>query len=201
MAVYFILNRRAVALKIGKADNVEKRLAAIQTHCPDQLELLGSIRGDQEEERTLHLEFREHRIRGEWFRASSEALARVAEILGGATFGLSGLEEMPADAPELSWPQDASVPLDDGLLEMRGREGGPLWSGVAEAAYRRGCQQAAARLLSLIRGCASLQDAIFLVTSAEDVLGELRRSERPLPFYLDELERSLTAQPNSRRQS
>lgn len=46
--VYFIVNERSGAIKIGHASNPLKRLYELQTGCPDELMLMGQISGGRE---------------------------------------------------------------------------------------------------------------------------------------------------------
>lgn len=74
MYVYFI--KTAVhpqMLKIGKASNIERRMAELQTGCPYDLELVGSLKCLSERqalglEKGLHRLFRHARARAEWFQ-------------------------------------------------------------------------------------------------------------------------------------
>lgn len=65
--VYFI--RCGLFVKIGVANNVKKRLAALQTANPEPLEVMGQTWGGFRLEQTLHDRFAEHRVRdsAEWF--------------------------------------------------------------------------------------------------------------------------------------
>lgn len=67
--IYFIEARLCRAIKIGWATDPKKRLANLQSVCPDQLELLFSEPGNGREEADLHAKFARHRMRGEWFKA------------------------------------------------------------------------------------------------------------------------------------
>lgn len=72
--VYFIFNPDSSAIKIGFAKDVLKRLAAIQTSSSSQLELLGVIKTQstriaKQLEGTLHQQFAQLHISGEWFKA------------------------------------------------------------------------------------------------------------------------------------
>jgi predicted GIY-YIG superfamily endonuclease len=65
--VYFVLNRDSKAIKIGLTKNIQRRLAALQTSSPAQLELLLSIKVEsvqaaKNKERWLHEKFAELRI-------------------------------------------------------------------------------------------------------------------------------------------
>lgn len=79
--VYFIQCGPAGPIKIGitKRGLERRRLRALQTGCPYELHLLGSVFGDEADERALHRKFREHHIRGEWFRPAPALLDAIPE--------------------------------------------------------------------------------------------------------------------------
>jgi hypothetical protein len=56
-------------LKIGRTTNLERRLSAIQTHCPHRLVVLYAVhcRDSIAMERLLHTQFAQYRTIGEWF--------------------------------------------------------------------------------------------------------------------------------------
>lgn len=68
--IYFI--QQGAFVKIGTAGNVGGRVAQLQTGAPDELVLIGSMRGGLEEERELHERFRHLHHRGEWFFLNQE---------------------------------------------------------------------------------------------------------------------------------
>lgn len=65
--IYFI--RADSAIKIGYSVNPEMRLGELQVGAQHDLELLGVMHGEREDEGKLHKQFANLRIRGEWFRA------------------------------------------------------------------------------------------------------------------------------------
>jgi len=70
--VYVYLDKKSVAVKIGKADDIEERLSQLQTGNPNTLELLYYIPCDNkyeafELEAELHAKYQYLWIRGEWF--------------------------------------------------------------------------------------------------------------------------------------
>lgn len=72
--VYFILNEDSNAIKIGHAKDVTKRLKALQTSSPAHLKLLKTIQTEGSEaaaelEQSLHKQFWDLRLAGEWFKA------------------------------------------------------------------------------------------------------------------------------------
>ena len=79
-AIYFIVNRRASAVKIGVADDPVARLATLQIGCPDRLELFAQMPGDVAYERALHNAFAEYRTHGEWFRLDGDLAQFVRSL-------------------------------------------------------------------------------------------------------------------------
>lgn len=63
--VYFITD--GIFTKIGKADDVNKRLKELQTGNPKKLQIKLSIEGGETEEKKLHKVFHRRRMVGEWF--------------------------------------------------------------------------------------------------------------------------------------
>lgn len=77
--IYFI-QQEGGPVKIGVSNDVEKRLATLQTGSPRLLRLLGSIPGDELLEQEIHHRFSGHRLQGEWFEASPELMAFIDEV-------------------------------------------------------------------------------------------------------------------------
>lgn len=74
---YFIQAGTDGPVKIGVAQDVEKRIKELQTGCPDDLRLIGRIQGNCESE--LHKRFSQFRLRGEWFNPDIRLLAFIVE--------------------------------------------------------------------------------------------------------------------------
>lgn len=83
--IYFILNRHARAVKIGKSVDPLKRLEHLQIGSPTPLELLGIVDGSHEEERAYHRQFASDRLQGEWFSASEGMLQSIQRICRAAS--------------------------------------------------------------------------------------------------------------------
>lgn len=67
--IYFIVDDRNKAIKIGASSDPTKRILGIQTHNPNKLELVGIINSAPVGlERNLHEEFKDSKLSGEWFR-------------------------------------------------------------------------------------------------------------------------------------
>ena len=75
--VYFIQEKLTGAIKIGTALDVGRRLKNLQGANPNQLVLLGSMAGDQEDEAVLQRGFAKDRIRGEWFKSTPRLLRQI----------------------------------------------------------------------------------------------------------------------------
>lgn len=70
--VYFVLDEKSNAIKIGKANDVEDRINSLQTGNPNTLRLMHYIECSSEQhgfllEKQYHEKFKHLRISGEWF--------------------------------------------------------------------------------------------------------------------------------------
>ena len=71
--IYFIGCARARAVKIGfTQSDPERRVKALQTGCPAELELLAYTPGTIDEEQRLHAAFTPLAMRGEWFYSDAK---------------------------------------------------------------------------------------------------------------------------------
>lgn len=79
--IYFAEQVGGRLVKIGWTTGCPKRrVQMLQTGSPKKLRLLGSIPAEsQDEERRLHAQFSDLRVRGEWFKRSKAILALVPE--------------------------------------------------------------------------------------------------------------------------
>jgi DNA phosphorothioation-dependent restriction protein DptG len=75
--IYFVRAGENGPIKIGVAQDVQKRLRAIRVHNHEELMLLTSAWVEASEERRLHRLLAAHRIRGEWFAPAPEVLFQV----------------------------------------------------------------------------------------------------------------------------
>lgn len=75
--IYFAYCGSLDRLKIGTTTELKKRLSALQTGCPEPLELIGTIPGGRVEEAALHREFQHLRLKGEWFRGDEQMMERI----------------------------------------------------------------------------------------------------------------------------
>lgn len=77
MATYIIQAGPSGPVKIGKADDVEGRIAALQVGHPEELRLIRLVDTDFDAEPSFHDRFAHLRIRGEWFRFDAEMMTFV----------------------------------------------------------------------------------------------------------------------------
>ena len=66
-------------VKIGRSNKVGKRICAIQTQSPVQVELIGLMRAPAETEKHLHWRFAHLRSHGEWFRLTPDLMSYIAD--------------------------------------------------------------------------------------------------------------------------
>lgn len=83
--IYFILNADSNAIKIGRARNLNKRMKSLQTSSPAKLELIKFIQVENEAkaqmlEKSLHQQFSDIRLTGEWFKAEVKLLEYINQI-------------------------------------------------------------------------------------------------------------------------
>ena len=83
--VYFILNEDSNAIKIGLAKDPTKRLKSLQTSSPAKLAIIKTMQVDglkaaQELEQSLHKQFGEIRLTGEWFKAGATLLEYIGQL-------------------------------------------------------------------------------------------------------------------------
>ena len=78
---YFIHDEASGAVKIGIADDVPRRLSALQIGNPNPLTLVGTIPGGPREESKLHRQFATHHRRGEWFSSTPGIMAAIRDLI------------------------------------------------------------------------------------------------------------------------
>jgi hypothetical protein len=73
--IYFLQGERGGAVKIGRAKDLAKRIAGLETGRPDKLVLLGAFSGSRQDELDVHRLLSDYREKGEWFRDDPLVLA------------------------------------------------------------------------------------------------------------------------------
>lgn len=79
-AIYFIQPENGGSVKIGRAEDVAKRLVQMQTSRPDKLVVVAAAPGTYEDERRLHDAFADSRDRGEWFTPDDGLTALICHV-------------------------------------------------------------------------------------------------------------------------
>jgi plasmid maintenance system killer protein len=79
--IYFIKSDETKEIKIGyTSGEVEKRLKTLQTGHPHKLQVLATMPGSRDEEKTLHEKFASIRLNGEWFKPHPDLLDFIATV-------------------------------------------------------------------------------------------------------------------------
>lgn len=78
--IYFIQAGPDRPIKIGITKNVMDRYMVMQTNNPDELKLLGLVRGTLKTETSLHQQFKDINIRGEWYWPTEKLLAYISQL-------------------------------------------------------------------------------------------------------------------------
>jgi hypothetical protein len=111
---YVYLIKMDSCYKIGIAQDVESRLAQLQTGSPYDLEVVQcyEFQNAQTVEGALHQKFGSVRMRGEWFRLGDNHLAEFGQIcamLGGTAYAPNNISaDEVEEADELSQPTDGA---------------------------------------------------------------------------------------------
>ena len=87
MYVYFIQNSRLGHIKIGVANDVEKRLSSLQNANSVRLNVIKIVLCDSRKEaflleEKLHFLFKENRLMGEWFDISVSDVNSIPNLRG-----------------------------------------------------------------------------------------------------------------------
>lgn len=129
--VYFIRRSGDGAIKIGYSRDVARRIATLQTGCPDALTLAGlMVGGTKADEWNLQQRFRALWVQGEWFKQADELLEYVGKhpppeyfnedrrrvdfrrrIRRAAERTMGGHYPGPVPARLAAYPLPASIPL------------------------------------------------------------------------------------------
>lgn len=73
--IYLVGDKKFKVLKIGYTTNIKQRLKALQNNCPHKLEILKIKEGSLQQERELLEQFKDFKIRGEWFTWDNSIIA------------------------------------------------------------------------------------------------------------------------------
>ena len=93
--IYFIQSGGPTGpVKIGVTGDPQLRLKRLQTGSAEPLEMLGTVKGDEDMEKGYHARLAAHRVRGEWFAPAPEVMACVPRpvVMTGADFEAGKLQ-------------------------------------------------------------------------------------------------------------
>lgn len=75
--IYFICSPETCLIKIGRSNNIEKRLKTMQSISPYKIVLLSAITAHKSFEYYLHQKLNSSRSHGEWFNADDKVLSVI----------------------------------------------------------------------------------------------------------------------------
>ncbi len=79
--VYLMLNTRTGLIKIGQSKNPQYREKTLQGQEPEVV-LIAYWLASLEREKELHIQFKEKRVRGEWFKLTFNELEEINKVMG-----------------------------------------------------------------------------------------------------------------------
>lgn len=107
-AIYFVQSEHGGEIKIGRADDVAKRLVGLQTGRADKLVLLAATQGSVAQEKALHARFAAHRAKGEWFHQCDDLVALTKAVSANGSAALTEwLASQPVTTNTLEPPNEA----------------------------------------------------------------------------------------------
>ena len=85
--IYFVQAGVDGPIKIGHSTRVpRRRLAEVQTGCPQVLKLLLTMSGDKKLERKMHALFGHAHLHGEWFNPTAQLVEFIRKSRGGRSW-------------------------------------------------------------------------------------------------------------------
>jgi hypothetical protein len=82
--IYFIQGVDGGPIKIGVANDPQRRLSDLQRTSPVRLQILATEPGDLLEEAALHQKFKSDRMHGEWFNDTPALRDHIASLTSGS---------------------------------------------------------------------------------------------------------------------
>lgn len=102
--IYFVQDSETSYIKIGFSEEPINRVRQLQTSSPGNLRLLFAMEGTMEDERELHGWFKNSKVRGEWFKPTSDILTHI--IYNAVLYGYC----------QWQWDVPISGPLKGGVV-------------------------------------------------------------------------------------
>lgn len=130
--IYFAFSPVIDLVKIGRANNVAKRLTAIRTGCPYRLNLISVSPGGAVEEARLHGAFRKWCKGGEWFLAVRGVL-EAAEALNDHDMLAEELARLPINRRRyMEIDMSKTTPLERAVDKAGGQSAFARLHGVSQ---------------------------------------------------------------------
>jgi hypothetical protein len=120
--IYFVQPVDGGLVKIGRADNPEKRLRDMQVGSPLKLRLCSYHQADTDMELRLHLLFSKYREHGEWFKPCP-ALAAIAGAIPDETLTDDDITPNPPMTADTAWNFNRELIRDEWGLKGRDTTG------------------------------------------------------------------------------
>ncbi len=98
--IYFIQEPTELLIKIGYSTRISERVQAIARERWAPVTLLAQMDGDLKDEKRIHKQFSESRVRGEWFSPAPGLLDRIAMLNADPSYGWRWLVEAGRPLPE-----------------------------------------------------------------------------------------------------
>ncbi len=76
----YVIQASGYYVKIGRAENIARRLRHIQVNHPVPVRLLAVASTDPNDERSIHERLKSSRVRGEWFRLDEAVAQFIREV-------------------------------------------------------------------------------------------------------------------------
>lgn len=138
--IYVIGPAGSSVVKIGKADDVERRLPSLQTGSPHKLEVLKTFRCERAMETALHRRFKPLRLHGEWFDFGDlDPATEVARAVPEIESELAAARELRIEVRD-ALEVDAEVYLIGGRLRVMPSHLDGGWQCVGRNAAGRRCK-------------------------------------------------------------
>ena len=95
--IYFILDKKDNAVKIGYSENPQRRLVEIQATRKNKLKLFYTQIGNKRDEQIYHMTYSQQRLGGEWFRVKGKLKEFIAKKLSTPHKDMAGFEKQEFD--------------------------------------------------------------------------------------------------------
>lgn len=114
--IYFVQSEVGGPIKIGRTDDMAQRMSNLSVGRPDKLKALAAVPWTLLDERQVHQKFSHLREKGEWFSATEELLAFVANVAAAGTVVTSRDSGVTSRDETITQCDNAPSPRDESSL-------------------------------------------------------------------------------------